>query len=252
MDLVKYQANGNDFLIVFDLVGAGAPALDASAVRALCDRHRGLGADGLIRATDGGEGADLEMHLSNADGGAAETSGNGLRCLARAAVDAGVVDPVDDRITIVDGGGVHALTLRDDGLISVDMGTPKVDDLTCVPGAWSAFVDTGNPHLVMTDEDGALDLATVGGSYPDRNVELVRRGPGDGELTMRVWERGIGETLSCGSGACAVAAAASRWGLAGERVRVRQPGGALDVDLTGGSAILTGPAERAYAATVSS
>jgi diaminopimelate epimerase len=248
MDLVKYQANGNDFLIVFDLDPASPVEVDPARVRGLCDRYRGIGADGFIRATRGSDGATLKMDLVNSDGSPAETSGNGLRCLALAAAECGVVD--DPEIVIIDGGGTHRLTLGEGGQITVDMGSPKIDDLTCAPGAWSAFVDTGNHHLVMTEDGEGLDLKTVASSYPDRNVELVRLGGDDAKLVVRVWERGAGETLSCGSGAVAAAAAARRWGLAGDRVRVSQPGGTLDVDLSGETALLTGPAQRAFKATV--
>jgi diaminopimelate epimerase len=235
MRLEKYQANGNDFLILLDL--DDKQPVDEATARAVCDRHRGVGADGLIRVTAG-----PTMQLFNADGGRAETSGNGLRCVARALVDASLESGPD--FTITDDAGTHRVTVVDGDDVQVDMGAAKVDDLTCNPGAWTAFVDTGNPHLVLTDDDGRLDLVTIASKYPERNVELVHMGPGDDELTVRVWERGVGETESCGSGACAVAAAARRWNLVGTHVTVHQHGGTLIVDLDGDSMILTGPAVR--------
>jgi len=147
-------------------------------------------------------------------------------------------------MVITDEAGDHRATVLTDGDVQVDMGLAKVDDLTCNPGAWTAFVDTGNPHLVLTDDDGTLDLVTIASKYPERNVELVRIGPGADELTMRVWERGVGETESCGSGACAAAAAAHRWDLVGTHVTVHQHGGTLHVDLDAESIVLTGPAAR--------
>jgi diaminopimelate epimerase len=243
--LEKYQANGNDFLILLDR--AGDQQVDGDTARAVCDRHRGIGADGLIRVSLAPDSVPT-MELFNADGGRAETSGNGLRCVARALVDAGIESGPD--LVIRSDAGDHRATLVDDGAVRVDMGVAKVDDLTCNPGAWTAFVDTGNPHLVLTDEDAVLDLVTIASKYPERNVELVRRGPGDDHLTVRVWERGVGETESCGSGACAVAAAARRWGLVGDKVTIHQHGGPLEVDLTGESILLTGPAEHVFTAEV--
>lgn len=235
MRLEKYQANGNDFLILLDL--DNKQPVDEARARAVCDRHRGVGADGLIRVTAG-----PTMELFNADGGRAETSGNGLRCVAQALVDAGFEKGPD--LVIKSDAGEHRASLVAEGQVQVEMGKAKVDDLTCNPGAWTAFVDTGNPHLVLTDEDGLLDLVTIASKYPERNVELVRTGPGDDHLTVRVWERGVGETESCGSGACAVAAAARRWELVGTHVTVHQHGGTLTVDLDGKSMILTGPVVR--------
>jgi len=101
----------------------------------------------------------------------------------------------------------------------------------------------GNPHLVVLD-DGTVDLETVGRSRPTTNVEVIRPGPEAGDLTMRVWERGVGETMACGSGACAAAAVAAGWGLAAEQVVVHQPGGDVVVDLSGETIVLTGPAVR--------
>lgn len=246
MKLEKYQANGNDFLILLDR--AGDQPIDGETARAVCDRHLGIGADGLIRVSMGSKDSVATMELFNADGGRAETSGNGLRCVARALVDAGH-EPGPELLIRSDAGDHHA-TLADGGVVRVDMGVAKVDDLTCNPGAWTAFVDTGNPHLVLTDEDAVLDLVTIASKYPERNVELVRSGPGDNHLTVRVWERGVGETESCGSGACAVAAAARRWGLVGDKVTVHQHGGALDVEFSGDSMLLTGPAEHVFTAEV--
>lgn len=243
MRLQKYQANGNDFLILLDL--DDKQPVDEATARALCDRHRGVGADGLIRVIAG-----PTMELFNADGGRAETSGNGLRCVAQALVDAGIEDGPD--VVIKSDAGEHRAALVAGGDVQVEMGEAKVDDLTCNPGAWTAFVDTGNPHLVLTDEDSQLDLVTIASKYPDRNVELVTTGPGDGHLTVRVWERGVGETESCGTGACAVAAAARRWGLVGDTVTVHQHGGPLQVEFAGDSMMLTGPAEHVFTAEVPS
>jgi diaminopimelate epimerase len=227
MRLVKYHGLGNDFLILLDL--DGRRPVDGTVARAVCDRHRGAGADGLIRAAPG-----PRMELFNADGSRAETSGNGLRCLARALGDAGLLGKPE--VTIATDAGPRRAWLRDDGQVTVEMGTPTVD---------GEAVNLGNPHVVVQVADPAgTDLARTAAAHPGVNVEVFAPGPGPDEVTMRVWERGVGETTACGSGACAVAAVAHRRGLiSGDRVTVHQPGGDVVVDLSDGAVVLTGPAE---------
>jgi len=252
MKLHKYHGLGNDFLVLLD--PDGRRPIDAKMARALCDRHRGAGADGLIRVTRAGEVADAEviMELRNADGSRAETSGNGLRCLARAVLDAGMLPGPEMRVAT--DAGVRRIWISGDGLC-VEMGEAEVVDAPSdVPGVIrSASVDIGNPHQVWAVEDrAALDsedigrrAAAISGSGTGAvNVELAWVGPGPDELTTRVWERGVGETQSCGSGASAAAAAAHSWGMVGRRVSVGQPGGSLEVDLSGPNVVLTGPATR--------
>ena len=238
MQLTKHHGLGNDFLVLIDL--DATESVTPALARAVCDRHTGIGADGLLHVTAGRVGdADVTMALYNADGGRAEMSGNGISCLAQAVVRAGVV--TGPTVVVNTDAGVRTVTLEptDDPRThraTVDMGTAKVgDDET----EWlddhvvrAARVDIGNPHLVFHAPrlDADIDLVARGLSINELvpegiNVELVAPGPGDGELTMRVYERGVGLTEACGTGACAVAAAAHQWGLAGERVSVRQPGG---------------------------
>ncbi len=241
MKLEKYHGLGNDFLVLLDL--DGLHPVDGAMARALCDRHTGVGADGLIRVTAGPTPTPFKMELYNADGGRAEMSGNGIRCLALALVDAGLdvgpelaidTDAGPRRVVIVHHDGPHQST------ISVDMGVATVE-----PGPGSSLlVDMGNPHAVIEvqdpyDADLGRELRRLG---LDVNLELVAPGPGPDELTMRVWERGVGETLACGTGACAAATAAHKWGMVGDKVTVHQPGGAVQVDLGGEQIVLTGPA----------
>jgi len=222
MRLRKYHGLGNDFLILVD-PDAKQP-VDGSTARAACDRHRGVGADGLIRLT-----ADpLAMELYNADGSRAKTSGNGLRCVALAVVDAGLA--AGPELTVTTGAGPRRLTLHDDGQVSVDMGRAAIE---------GRHVDLGNPHEVVFVEQ----LAVVSGPRDGVNVEYVQVGPEADVLTLRVFERGVGETQACGSGASAAAAVAHAENRVGERVTVRQPGGAVTVDLSGDTIVLTGPAE---------
>lgn len=234
--LEKYHGLGNDFLVLLDL-GALRP-VDSTDARAVCDRHRGVGADGLIRVTPGEGGADVTMELYNADGSRAEMSGNGIRCLAMALFDAHLAGP---RITVATDAGDRLVTVDDDGWASVDMGLAKVDP----KDVGVAFVNMGNPHTVVEVDDlQRLNVAKRAAEWQGRNVEFVVIGPGSDAITMRVWERGVGETLACGTGACAAAAAAFVWGRVGARVVVHQPGGDATVELKGETMVLSGPADH--------
>jgi len=231
LKLEKYHGLGNDFLVLLDL--DDRHPVDGLMARALCDRHTGVGADGLIRATSG-----PTMELYNADGGRAEMSGNGIRCLALALVDAGL--EAGPEITIQTDAGPRRVVVVDHETIRVDMGVA-----TSEPGPGQALlVDMGNPHAVVEVQDpDDIDLGREARRFGgDLNLEVVAAGPGPDELTMRVWERGVGETRACGTGACAAAVAGHKWGMVGERVTVHQPGGDVEIDLSGDEIVLTGPA----------
>ncbi len=237
MKLEKYHGLGNDFLVLLDL--DDRHPVDGATARALCDRHTGVVADGLIRATAGRAPSTYVMELYNADGGRAEMSGNGIRCLALALVDAG--HESGPEIAITTDAGPRTVRVADGPTaISVDMGVATTE-----PGpGQSLLVDMGNPHLVVEvqdpyDADLGREARRLG---TDVNLELVAEGPGPDELTMRVWERGVGETQACGTGACAAAVAAHRWGIVGHLVTVHQPGGAVQVGLGDDRIVLTGPA----------
>lgn len=240
MRLTKHHGLGNDFLVLLD--PTATQPVGADLARVVCNRHRGIGADGLLRVGPGMNGADLTMQLWNADGSHAEMSGNGISCLVQAAVMAGLAAP--PQVTVWTDAGMRTVRVIATGerrihRMTVDMGPAKVsDDET----EWlddhtirAAHVDIGNPHLVLHVPDlNRVDLEERGEEINDLvpggiNVELISPGPGDGELTMRVYERGVGLTLACGTGACASAAAAVAWELAPPRMRVHQPGGAVDV-----------------------
>ena len=224
--LTKHEGWGNDFLVVLDT------PITPELARRVCDRRFGIGADGLLRLTKGTD-TDLGMELLNADGSPAEMSGNGLRCLVQAAVLAGWVAGPDVTIETAAGLRTARLTATDDPQvhhIQVDMGMVKVegndeDDM---------LLNVGNPHRVrrVPDPDG-YDLAAAGATHADVNLEVIAKAGGVDTVKMRVHERGAGETLACGTGACAVAVAASRWGLVtGTSVTVRQPGGDAAVDIS--------------------
>jgi diaminopimelate epimerase len=248
--LTKHHGLGNDFLVLLDSDGT-VDAGEAMA-RALCDRHRGVGADGLIHVGPGRDGADVTMLLRNADGGRAEMSGNGARCLGQAVAMARGVDALD--LTVATDAGVRRVTVAPgDGArsvwASVDMGPTTLRPAGHAAAARAAEVDVGNPHLVLLSAEGppGAELLAAGRSRPDLNVEVVWPGPEPGALTMRVWERGVGETLACGTGACAAALAAQEWGLAGAVVTVHMPGGDARVE-RGDTVTLAGPS--VYIATV--
>lgn len=265
----KYEALGNDFLVLVDLEGRFS--LSADLARAACDRHRGWGADGVLRAGPaiggpsagdrGKEGAKMSFELRNADGSSAEMSGNGLRCLAHAALDAGaVVAGPGDSFGVQTPAGLREVRVRRlrPGWMwaSTDMGTPAVSSHkhACNVGNGQIFVDVGNPHLVVLGPDPAkVDVASLGAELSDElgresgglNIEFVALGPGRDELTMRVFERGVGETMACGTGSVAAASALRYWGRVGTKVTVHQPGGAVEVELgDDGSAVLSGPSRR--------
>lgn len=238
LTLTKHHGLGNDFLVLLD--AAGDTPITAELARALCDRHTGVGADGLIRATSGRPEVDAVFELRNADGSPAEMSGNGMRCMAQAMVDAGFV--TGSTLAVATAAGVRRVVVEPEtapGLrqVRVDMGPAKVEDHPS-----GTVVDMGNPHVVILDQDCSCDLEVLGRENPDRNVELVTV-RGRGEIDMRVWERGVGLTLACGTGSCAAVAAARLWGLVDDRVVVHNPGGDVVVEADGESYFLTGPTQ---------
>ncbi|HUY07546.1 MAG TPA: diaminopimelate epimerase [Acidimicrobiales bacterium] len=253
----KYEGLGNDFLVLIDL--PRALRFDAAQARALCDRHLGIGADGLLRLSSPMRGGDLFMELRNVDGSIAETSGNGIRCAVLAALHEKMIDKNQLLVeTIV--GTSHAQVLVTDaigrGEIRVEMGeasivrSPEFD--TATRTAYS--VNIGNPHLVLvaTVDDG-MDVAVIGPSLESvvpggQNVELATTRGDRARISVDTWERGAGLTLACGTGSCAAVAAAHLAGLVDGRVEVHNPGGDVTVELVGQpdtpGVILTGSARR--------
>jgi len=263
--LSKLHATGNDFLVMV----AREPAAAEAFARAVCDRHRGIGADGLITLLPGTPGADCTMELRNADGTIAEMSGNGIRCLAWVAVREGL--GLSGTLVVDTGGGRRTMSLVvEDGELrsaTVDMGPVTFDPAEIPLDAPSALdleatfhgttyrgdaAGMGNPHLVLlVDDVGAARVLQHGphlevdARFPNRtNVEFVAPHAGGG-IDMRVWERGVGETLSCGTGACAAAAVAHRRGLVGAQTTVRVRGGQLSVAL-GDTVLLGGPVVHVF------
>jgi diaminopimelate epimerase len=266
--LSKLHGAGNDFVVTIVRDGR---APDAVLAARLCDRHRGIGADGLVTLLPGRDGADCTMDLRNADGSRAEMSGNGIGCLSWVAVREGLGD--GKRLVVDTGGGRREVELDVDRATgelvgaTVDMGPVTFRPAEIPLDSASAFdlevtfhgvtyrgdaAGMGNPHLVLLVDDPETTRVTQHGPhletdarFPHRtNVEFVAVA-GEDELTMRVWERGVGETLSCGTGVCASAAVAHRRGLVGEHVTVRVPGGTHEVGL-GETIRLRGPVTHVF------
>ncbi|MGZ4807526.1 MAG: diaminopimelate epimerase, partial [Ilumatobacteraceae bacterium] len=254
LELTKHHGLGNDFLVVFH------PHVDdlSALARSLCDRRRGIGADGLL-VGESEPGYAARMALYNADGSPAEMSGNGIRCFAQAlARRRGDLTPQ----RILTGAGERIVTLyaTDDPDVieaAVDMGAVTA---IAEPDDWHrigtdplrpvSHLSVGNPHAVVAVDDVSIvDLLSLGEKVPSINLELVEAGPERHAITMRVHERGAGITQACGTGACASAWAAVSWGLVPdglEEIIVHMDGGDAKVRLhhpENGHVTLVGPAE---------
>eukprot|EP00270_Netrium_digitus_P002084 TRINITY_DN1232_c0_g1_i2.p1 TRINITY_DN1232_c0_g1~~TRINITY_DN1232_c0_g1_i2.p1 ORF type:complete len:611 (+),score=176.75 TRINITY_DN1232_c0_g1_i2:55-1833(+) len=285
LKFVKYQGLGNDFILV-DNRGCEQPLLSPEQSAALCNRNFGIGADGVIFVLPGGKGTDYSMRIYNSDGSEPEMCGNGIRCFARFVAD------LEERnlphtYNVMTLAGVMHVLLREDGQVEVDMGCPTLKAAevpttilaTTAEGAvvaallevegqpWRVTcVSMGNPHCVtFGDFNGhdveveKVELATIGPkfehhpAFPARTntefVEVLSRS----ELRMKVWERGAGATLACGTGACAVVVAAVLEGRADRKCVVHLPGGPLEIEWReeDGHVVMTGPAQRVFAGKVS-
>ena len=273
MRFTKVHGSGNDFLVV----DARASQHDWSKLAiAMCDRHFGAGADGLLLVLTSSK-APLRMGLYNADGSEAELSGNGLRCFVKYAVERGLAELRDGTLAIETLAGVMAAqaTVERGRVTSVraGMGRPRLaaqeipvaieaeppllDVPVEVDGATLhvTCVSMGNPHAVLFQDRpvDAYPLATIGPKvehhalFPARvNFEVARVLARD-RVEVRTWERGVGETLACGTGACAVMVAARLRGLVDDRIEVRERGGPLLLEWDGaGDVYLSGPAVEVY------
>lgn len=280
MEFSKYHGLGNDFILV-DNRHQGDPLMSPATAAAWCDRHRGIGADGVIFALPGRQGTDYTMRIYNSDGSEPEMCGNGIRCLAKFLEALETADgqppqaPHTYRIHTL--AGVIAPTLQPDGQVTVDMGPPYLpaQDIPTTLGTatepvinqllsvadqdWAVTcVSMGNPHCItfVADVD-AIDLATLGPqfehhpAFPQRiNTEFIQVVRPD-YLKMRVWERGAGITLACGTGACASLVAGVLNGLCDRAATVELPGGPLQIEwsATDNRIYMTGPAEKVFHGT---
>ena len=242
MNFTKMEGLGNDF-VVFE--GPFVPS--AEDIERMCDRRRGIGADGILVVTPL-DGRRVRMEYWNADGSPAEMCGNGLRCVALFATRRGFVE--GSEFTVQTAVGPRSVRLED-GEITVELGPVETRARREVEGTLLREVSVGNPHAVVQVEDPAgvrvgdigprIEAAFAEGA----NVEFMTvRAPG--VLEVRVWERGVGETLACGTGAAAAVGAACAEGLVAEDATVRLPGGDLGVHLENGVAWITGPARSVF------
>ncbi|MDN3495595.1 diaminopimelate epimerase [Planococcus sp. APC 4015] len=274
----KGHGTGNDFVVIPD--PDGALDLSDDQVAVLCDRRFGIGADGVLRvvrarsidegAQAAASGVEWFMDYRNADGSEAEMCGNGIRVFARYLAEVGWAD-FDAPLPIATRAGVKHVTLSDRGY-EADLGAWRVeqgDVLVRTRGVGAARpgmgIDVGNPHIVValpdTDDLESLDLAVVPQLHPEpahgANVEFVVPSDplvheGVGSIRMRVFERGVGETLSCGTGVAAAAIAVREWAgsAAPDHWTVDVPGGRLGVRMHGGHVFLSGPATLVYSGEV--
>lgn len=273
MRFTKMQATGNDFI----LVRASSQEKDWPAIaQQACERHLGIGADGLILILPSRD-ADVAMRIFNPDGSEAEMCGNGIRCLAKEVVEEGIAQPKDGRISVETPAGVLTAALQgENGIVEtvrVGMGRPRIEagaipvateadgpviDLPLEVGGLAlslTCLSMGNPHAVhfISTSVSNFPLAEIGPLverhpiFPRRTNFEVARVNRRNAIDVRVWERGAGPTLACGTGACAVAVAARLHGLADNIVDITLPGGVLSIEWDGvGEVFLSGPAERVF------
>ncbi|WP_379547300.1 diaminopimelate epimerase [Qipengyuania sp. DSG2-2] len=260
VEFTKMHGLGNDF-VMLDGRGNALPAMTPGIAKALADRHTGIGCDQLIvlEPAAASSPADFRMRIFNHDGGEVEACGNASRAVA-------LLHGSDARVETA--GGVIAVAPSDGGA-SVDMGVPRFDwdaiplayamDTAAMPVGWEdltepSAVNVGNPHAVFFVEDAdAVALDRLGPQiendelFPERVNVNVASVVGDNHLRLRVWERGVGLTRACGTGACATAVAAFKRGLVGRSVTVTLPGGDLTIDIGEDDRItMTGPAQTSF------
>ena len=264
MRFAKGHGTGNDFVILPDLDGELEGVLGPGLVRALCDRHFGIGADGVLRvARSATPDADWFMDYRNADGSVAEMCGNGVRVFARYLIAEGLASGPE--IAVATRAGIRLVRARDTGEVTVDMGPAVVLGPGTAEVAGRSLaglaITVGNPHLacVVDQPVETIDLSAPQVLAPEQcaggaNVEILEV-TGEHAVRMRVHERGSGLTLSCGTGAVAAAVAAAvqagEWPDRAASWRVQVPGGLLAVTPSATASLLTGPAEIVAAGEIS-
>jgi len=278
LEFTKMHGLGNDFVLIDDR--AAELDFEPEAVEWLCDRHFGVGGDGLILVRPAtAEGADFFMLYYNADGTTAEMCGNGVRCFAKYLVDRGLV--TGDTLVVQTLGGLYEIDVARDAdggfeVATVDMGEPILLPAlvpTTLPGedavvaapveaggrTWEVTcVSMGNPHaIIWVDDVDSAPVTTIGplietnAAFPNKtNVEFAEV-TDEGLIRVRVWERGVGETLACGTGACATLVAASLAGLVQREAAVELPGGELVIRWgEDGRVYMSGPAETVFTGAI--
>jgi len=273
IEFAKYHGLGNDFILI-DNRSSSEPVVTPEQAVKLCDRNFGIGADGIIFALPGQNGTDYTMRIFNSDGSEPEMCGNGIRCLAGFIADLENNTSKNGKYHIHTLAGVITPQITSDDQVRVDMGVPKLlaaeipttlcpsdekvinQTLEVAGQSWSiTCVSMGNPHCITFVEDvAAVALEIIGPQFehhpvfPQRTntefIQLVRRD----YLKMKVWERGAGATLACGTGACATLVAGVLTGKSDRTATVELPGGCLEIEWSelDQRLYMTGPAERVF------
>jgi diaminopimelate epimerase len=273
IEFTKYHGLGNDFILIDNRVSS-TPMLKPEQAVAMCDRHFGIGADGVIFALPGQNGTDYTMRIFNSDGSEPEMCGNGIRCLAVFLTELEGVNRTKDFYRIHTPAGVITPQLTADGQIKVDMGLPHLlageiptnlapadskvinQPLEVAGKTWEVTcVSMGNPHCItFVDDVAAISLEAIGPqfetnpAFPQKTntefIQVVDRN----YLKMRVWERGAGITLACGTGACASLVAGVLTEKCDRTATVELPGGPLEIEWSelDQRVYMTGPAERVF------
>jgi diaminopimelate epimerase len=246
MDFVKMEGLGNDFIVLVDVT----PKPDQ--VAQWCDGRQGIGADGVLVVSQL-ESGRVRMEYWNADGSRAEMCGNGLRCVARFAYDQGWTE--DRSFTVVTDLGDHPVEVKESGRVRAMLGRSQAPDeaLITVAGTEVRPMSLGNPHaVVLVDNTSDAPVRTLGpmievaDEFPDHaNVEFVEV-KDRSRIDVRTWERGVGETLACGTGAGAAAVVANREGLTDDALTVGLVGGDLEVEIDGETVWMEGPANYVF------
>ncbi|MBD0301029.1 MAG: diaminopimelate epimerase [Tolypothrix sp. T3-bin4] len=276
IEFTKYHGLGNDFILI-DNRSSSTPVITPEEAVKLCDRHFGIGADGVIFALPGENNTDYTMRIFNSDGSEPEMCGNGIRCFAGFVADLEGESRNKDKYQIHTLAGVITPQLMPDGQVKVDMGYPRLlageipttlatadEKVINIPlqvagKSWDVTcVSMGNPHCITFVQDvTAIPLEEIGpqfehhSAFPQRIntefVEVVRRD----YVKMRVWERGAGITLACGTGACATLVAGVLTGKCDRTATVELPGGPLLIEWSEEQRLyMTGPAEKVFAGKI--
>lgn len=273
IEFTKYHGLGNDFILI-DNRSSSTPIITPEQAVKLCDRHFGIGADGVIFALPGENGTDYTMRIFNSDGSEPEMCGNGIRCLAAFLADLEGDAKKSDQYRIHTLAGVITPQLMSDGQVKVDMGIPKLlageipttirpanekvinQPLEVAGKTWDVTcVSMGNPHCItFVDDVAAIPLEIIGPefehhpAFPQRiNTEFIQVVRPD-YVKMRIWERGAGITLACGTGACASLVAGVLTGKCERKATVELPGGPLQIEWLeiDQRLYMTGPAELVF------
>jgi len=241
----KMQGLGNDFVVL-----DGPFSLTSNEIAEICHRRFGIGADGVLVVTNGDP---IRMEYWNSDGSPAEMCGNGLRCVARYAYDRGWAP--DRNFTIQTPIGVRGVRVLEDG-VEAEIGRASIVGHTDFEGEKLHLIDVGNPHaVVVVEEPDKVDVSGLGervGTDPQfpngTNVEFIT--VSDGAVRMRVWERGIGETMACGTGMVAAAFVATKTHKLSGMIQVDVPGGRGHVEFRDNVAWIVGPVEYSFRGSV--